>query len=169
VIGVKDLNVLCDLIVHVERVLGGQLELYGFSRPIANTAASAISRQNDSPLVWQANDVHHGGMSLQRGEVKVRHDGPLTYCVVDVDTDTVLAGPFALHCHALGYAQSVACKRGSRVLEGVHRDLAVLASRLQEVQSRVDQLADDCRHRAGELAVASARRAGGASSRLPVR
>jgi hypothetical protein len=81
----------------------------------------------------------------------VRHDGPWTYFVVDVDTDAILAGPFALSRYAFGCAHSIACKRGGGVLERLHHDLASLAANLHDTQVRVDELADACRRGLEEL------------------
>jgi hypothetical protein len=88
-------------------------------------------------------------MASATGNLMVRRDDARTYFVVDADTKAVLLGPFDRESYAVGVANSLAWRRGSRVLAGLYRDVAVLASKLREAQARVEQLAEECRSRTG--------------------
>jgi uncharacterized membrane protein len=138
-------------------VIGSFMAVRSFGAKDCNT----VTDGHAGVISWVARRqmlVHHHHMaSLAGAHVMVRRDGAAAYVVVDAETNEVLAGPFDRQAYAVGCAHSLACKRGSRVLDGVRCDTRVIATQMQEAQERVSQLLEACQIGAHEIAAALAR------------
>lgn len=149
VIGVKKLDVFGNLMIN-------------HARPSIETSNSIVhcnchaSGRSLPDKIQGLRGSYRGLMiiamaSPASGNVMVRRDDARTYFVVDADTKATIVGPFDRQTHALGVAHSLALKRNGRVADGLHRDVSVIAAKLREAQTRVEELAEQCRNRAREL------------------